>query len=214
MKRGLFLTFEGIDGAGKTTQIGLLGDKLARQGIPSLFVREPGSTLVGEKIRQILLTPENKGMAAATEILLYAAARAQIVTEKIRPALDEGKMVVCDRYIHSSLAYQGFGLGYAQEKIRMINGEATGGLWPDLTFVFDIEVAESSRRIDRKGDGCAGKDRIEQRDSEFYNRVRRGYLALAAGDPKKMIIIPSHLSIEEAHATIWEELKGRVTIGI
>ncbi|NLZ28190.1 MAG: dTMP kinase, partial [Firmicutes bacterium] len=107
MKRGLFLTFEGIDGAGKTTQIGLLRDKLAHRGIASLFVREPGSTLVGEKIRQILLTPENKGMAAATEILLYAAARAQIVTEKIRPALDEGKMVVCDRYIHSSLAYQG-----------------------------------------------------------------------------------------------------------
>ncbi len=210
---GLFVAFEGIDGAGKTTQIKLLKEKLGRIGIPALFIREPGSTAIGEKIREILLSPESREMSLATEVLLYAAARAQLVTELIKPGLAERKIVVCDRYIHSSLAYQGFGSGYDPGVIHRINHEATGGVWPDLTVVLDIDVAESQKRRREKNELNGVADRIEQRDSAFYNRVRRGYLSLYEKDKERVAIIPPHLSVEDTHGKIWKILKGRIPCG-
>lgn len=211
---GLFINFEGIDGAGKTTQIQLLQEKLNGLGIPAVFIREPGSTAIGEKIRGILLSPESGEMSPATELLLYAAARAQLTAEVIKPALSEQKVVVCDRYIHSSLAYQGFGSGYDTAKIYSVNREATGSVWPDLTFILDIEVGESLRRRQAKNRAGAAKDRIEQRDSVYYDRVRKGYLTLAEKDPERVIIVPSHLSVDNAHFMIWEIINGRITGGI
>lgn len=211
---GLFVTFEGIDGAGKTTQIKLLEEKLACHGIPALFVREPGSTDIGEKIRKILLSPESREMSITTEILLYAAARAQLVREKIKPGLAENRIVVCDRYIDSTFAYQGYGSGYNTGSIQTINREAADGEWPDLTFILDISVSESLKRRRQKSGAAGPEDRIEQRDSAYYNRVRNGYLSLAGTNKERVTVIPDNLSIDDAHNIIWERIHGRIVHGL
>lgn len=215
MSPRLFITFEGIDGSGKTTQIELLQKKMSESGYEYTFIREPGSTAIGEKIRQILLSPESKEMHLATEVMLYTAARAQLVHEVINPALEEEQAVICDRYIHSTLAYQGYGLGYDLEQIRTLNREAMGGTWPDLTFVLDLDVEESFQRCSQKHQAEGqGKDRIEQRSFEFYHRVREGYLAMAKADPQRMVVIPPHLNVEEAHQKIWGIIHDKIGSGL
>lgn len=172
----MFITFEGIDFSGKSTQCRLLEKFLTGKGFDVVLLREPGGTRISEKIRELLLDKNSGGMSALTELLLYSASRAQLVDEVIKPALDSGKTVLCDRFADSSTAYQGFGRGLGVEKIEMINKIGTGGLEPDLTIYVDITVEESLKRLK-----LAGKltDRIEAEGTTFFKLVRQGYLQLA-----------------------------------
>ncbi len=158
--------------------------------VPVLITREPGGTAIGDKIRDVLLDPEHNKMFGKTEVLLYAAARAQLVDEVIRPALEAGKVVICDRYLDSSIAYQSFGLGEDPDFIRRVNEEATGELYPDLTLVLDVESETGMARLkERLSQENTGEDRIEEKDLEYHERVRQGYLFIARlqGDRIKTI---------------------------
>jgi len=173
---GLFVTFEGIDGCGKTTQVTALRDSLEAKGATVIVIREPGATFIGEKIRSILLDNANSGMSSETEVLLYEAARAQIVSEVIRPALLAGKVVICDRFYDSSVAYQGYARGLPLESIDSLNQFATGGLEPDLTFLLDLPAEAALERMNvREG----SHDRLEIEGLGFMEKVRAGYLELA-----------------------------------
>jgi len=173
---GLFVTFEGIDGCGKTTQVTALRDSLEAKGTKVIVIREPGATFIGEKIRSILLDNANSGMSSETEVLLYEAARAQIVSEVIRPALLAGKVVICDRFYDSSVAYQGYARGLPLESIDSLNQFATGGLEPDLTFLLDLPAEAALERMNvREG----SHDRLEIEGLGFMKKVRAGYLELA-----------------------------------
>jgi len=175
----MFITFEGIDLSGKSTQCQLLGQYLTDKGFDILLLREPGGTKISEKIRDILLDKDSIGMLPLTEFFLYSAARAQLVEEVIKPALDSGKIVICDRFDDSSTAYQGFARGLGMDNVRTINKIATGGLSPDLTIFIDITVDESLKRLK-----VAGKltDRMEAEGVKFFEAVRQGYLQLATAD--------------------------------
>ena len=177
MSRGLFLVVEGVEGAGKTTQVGLLTAWMDGLGIPHVLAREPGGTPVGEAIRKIVLTRGELTMPAETELFLILAARAAFVRDVVRPALDRGELVLADRFDLSTMAYQGYGRGLDLQEVRRANDIATGGLRPDLTLVLDLPVSEGLRR---KG-GAAQGDRIEREGEPFLVRVREGYLALATG---------------------------------
>jgi len=182
-KRGLFITFEGPEGSGKTTHSRLLVGFLRKHGYKALHTREPGGTFISEKIRGILLDPKNKKMDVVCEMLLYMAARAQIIKEKILPALKKGRIVICDRFIDATVAYQGYAGGLDVKIIKNIGGLVTRGLWPDLTFLLDIES--------RKGLLRAGgyKDRVEKKPLSYHRRVREGYLAIARKEPKRVRIV-------------------------
>ncbi|MCP4580324.1 MAG: dTMP kinase [candidate division Zixibacteria bacterium] len=175
----MFITFEGIDSSGKSTQCQLLGQYLTDKGFDVLLLREPGGTKISEKIRDLLLDVNSGGMLPLAEFLLYSAARAQLVNEVIRPALTEGKIVICDRFDDSSTAYQGHARGLGMDNVKSINKIATGGLIPDLTIFIDITVEESLKRLK-----VAGKmtDRMESEDARFFEAVREGYLQLATDD--------------------------------
>lgn len=201
--RGLFLTFEGIDGCGKTTQLNLLSDYLARLGLPYLVTREPGGTELGEQIRKILLRRSSAGMDARNELLLYFASRAQNVAQVIRPALADGLIVLCDRFTDASLAFQGYGRGLDLRFIRQLHRFACREVNPDLTFVLDIHPRTSVKRA-RKRNLSARDDegRIEQEALEFHQRVRRGYRALARQEPRRIKLIPAEDDIDAIHQTI------------
>jgi len=169
---GLFITFEGLDGCGKSTQMELLASGLGALGYVVLMTREPGGTPLGEAVRDILLDPLQFGMSARAEALLYAAARAHLVEQVVRPALDDGQIVLCDRYIDSSLAYQGYGRGLGTDNIIGINAWATDCLFPDLTLFLDLDDAVRSTRL------AAVPDRLEAEDDAFHQRVAEGYRAL------------------------------------
>jgi len=181
--RGKFITFEGSEGCGKSTQSKLLYRYLKANGYDVVYLREPGGTKISEKIRKILLDARNTGMDVQCEMLLYMASRAQIVTEIIRPSLKQGKIVICDRFLDSTLAYQGYGLGMDKTLIRSIGYFATGGLKPDLTIFLDLPVEKGLNVRSR------AKDRIEQRSVDYHKRVRRGYLMLAKIEPKRIKIV-------------------------
>lgn len=170
MRKGLFITFEGIDGAGKTTQLLRLAAWLEAQGLPVIVTREPGGTRIGDAIRAILLDPRHHEMAPRTEALLYAASRAQHVEELIRPALARGEIVLCDRFVDASIAYQGAGLGLGEAWVEALNEYALGGLRPDLTLWFDLDWATARSRLRARREG-GGLDRIERRDDRFFERV-------------------------------------------
>jgi dTMP kinase len=203
--KGKFIVFEGIDGSGKTTQLKLLGEKLAALGCPVLCTREPGGTRVGEKVRELLLNPQYGELVPRAEALLYAAARAQHVEQVILPALEQGKVVLCDRYIDSSLAYQGFGRGLELQLLEQINRMAAAGLVPDRVLLLDFCCDCGVDRISRSGRGA---DRIEREKQEFHRRVRRGYLALAARDSQLYRIIDANRSIEEVQRDLVKALEG------
>lgn len=170
---GKFITFEGCEGSGKSTQAALVLEYLQAKGLPVTLLREPGGVKISEKIREILLSPSHKAMGDECETLLYMAARAQLVKEVIRPALEKGQIILCDRFMDSTIAYQGFGNGVSVADIEGIGRFAVGGLKPELTFLFDIDTAQGLSRTNAK------KDRIEQRSLEYHQRVREGYLAIA-----------------------------------
>lgn len=200
--KGLFITFEGIDGCGKSTQTGLCKTWLEEQGRQVLLVREPGGTKIGEKIRSLLLDKENGAMAPMTELFLFEAARAQIVEETIKPALSEGKVVICDRFFDSSVAYQGCARGLGAEMVCRLNMDATGGLAPDITFFLDISVEEAIKRRNARGEA---KDRIESAGDSFQEKVREGFI-LAASNDKRIVTVDAKASPE----IIFEQIRQKI----
>lgn len=206
---GFFITFEGPDGAGKTTQIKALGEKLEEMGWQVVYTREPGGTRLSEVIRGMLLNPENSEMTNRTEALLYAAARAQHVDELIRPALNEGKVVLCDRFTDSTVAYQGHGRGIDIKLLEDLNGIAVEGTWPDLTIILDLEPAVGLERISQKRAALKGegKDRIEQEALEFHLQVRRGFLKLAEENPQRYKMIDANQHLDTVSQEIFRVVK-------
>lgn len=202
MPKGSFITLEGIDGVGKTTQALLLKKYLEKKGHEVLHTFEPGGTHLGNQIRELLLNPEHKELSSMTEILLYAADRAQHVYQTVRPALDSGKTVICERFVDSSLAYQGYGLGLELDAIKAVNRWATGGLMPDLTIYFDAHPAESLAKT--KG------DRIEQRTLDYYARVRDGFLTIAQAEPQRFRVISAQGTREEVALRVLKAMEGEV----
>jgi len=203
----MFITFEGPEGSGKSTQIRLLAGRLHECGIRTLLTREPGGTSTGEAIRRLLQHDSSDAeMAHRTEVLLFCASRAQIVEQVIRPALEQGTWVLCDRFTDSTLAYQGSGRGFALEDLRALNGFATGGLAPDLTLLLDISVDESLRRIAARPSEI---DRIERAGRNFHERLRTGYLELAAAEPARFRVITSARPIEQTREEVWQVVRGR-----
>ncbi|MDD5730135.1 MAG: dTMP kinase [Candidatus Omnitrophica bacterium] len=181
--RTKFITFEGSEGCGKSTQSRLLYEYLKQKGFKVLYLREPGGTKISEKIRQLLLDAKNESMSRECELLLYMASRAQLVHEIIKPALKEGKIVICDRFLDSTLAYQGFGLGMDLDLIKYIGEFATLGVKPDLTILMDLPVEDGLKYRHLI------EDRIEKRSLNYHTRVRKGYLALARLYPKRVKIV-------------------------
>lgn len=197
----MFIVFEGIDGVGKTTQIGLLHELLTAAGHRVLSTREPGGTRIGELIRGMLLDARYREMTGEAEALLYVAARAQFVREVVNPALAAGRVVLSDRYTDSTLAYQGYGRGIDLTSLRQMNYLATGGLRPALTILMDLPVDTALAR--REGTDA---DRLEQQSRDFYHRVRRGYLELAAVEPQRYLV----LSADGTPSEVAEAIRERV----
>ncbi len=195
---GLFITIEGADGSGKSTQIDLLNTYLASNNYDVLLTREPGGTVISEVIREIILDKAYMEMCDMTETLLYAAARAQHVQQLIKPALEQNKIVICDRYVDSSLVYQGIGRGLGVEAVSVINRYATGGLEPDLTILLNLQADEGLKRKKEQRD----LDRLELQRSNFYKKVGEGFLALSRKESKRIKVVNATKSIEEVHQEI------------
>ena len=180
--RGKFITFEGAEGSGKSTHSKLLCDWLKRKKIKFIHTREPGGTKIGEKLRQVLLDPKNKEMSPICEMFVYQACRAQIMDEVILPAIKKGKVVICDRFLDATVAYQGYGSGLSVDLIKETGRVATRNTRPDLTILLDIDTVKGLKR--------AGiKDRMEQKPLAYHKRVRRGYLLMAKKEPKRIKVI-------------------------
>ena len=189
MPQGRFVSFEGIEGCGKTTQIALLSEYLKKRSIGHTITREPGGTAVGEGIRKILLNSETIHLTAASELLLFYASRSQNIQEKIKPALERNQMVICDRYYHASMAYQGYGRGIPLDFICKLTDLVCSPYRPDITFLLDIEPDVGlARARDRNHARAENEGRFEAEDLGFYNRVRDGYLELASEDERIQII--------------------------
>lgn len=201
--RGAFIVFEGIDGVGKTTQLFTLFHELRGRGRKVVLTREPGGTRVGEAVRRVLLDAENQEMTPETEALLYAAARAQFVSKVVRPALERGEVVLSDRFVDSSLAYQGYGRGLDLEKLAQVNMLATGGLRPDLTILLDLPAATALARLE-----VGRRDRLELEDTDFYDRVRRGYRRLASADPGRYLVLDADREVEVLAAAVMERVEA------
>ena len=191
-KKGLFITFEGIDGCGKTTQMELLRDYFEKMGKTVIMTREPGAMGLGEKLRKILLNYEGE-VSPVCESFLFLADRAQNVDTIIKPAVSRGDIVLCDRHADSTLAYQGYGRELDLERIKMLNDIAVSGLKPDLTFVFDIDIKTAQKRLQ------SSKDRMESLGAEFFERVRRGYLKIAENEPERVKVLDAEKPVEEIH---------------
>jgi len=204
---GKFIVFEGIDGSGKTTQVKLLAQWLEKQGMSVLCTREPGGTDIGNRLRALLLDPSCRDITRRTEAFLYAADRAQHVTEKILPALRRGDTVLCDRFIYSTLAYQGGGRGLDKEFLARLNELATGGLVPDVVILLDLSVEESISRV--LGDRLP--DRLEAEKSDFFRQVRRGYLEQAAQWPRMFKVVQAGVAVEEVHRSVLVSLEQVLT---
>lgn len=188
--QGLFITLEGLEGAGKSTQAKLLADRLSQAGYPVTLVREPGGTRVGEAIRGLLADPEYDDMSPLTEVFLFAASRTQLVQQVIRPQLGEGTIVICDRFTDATMAYQGYGRGVHPTQIREIADICAWGVHPDLTFLLDIEPARGLSRVRTRSVETLQKlDRFENLDLGFFEKVRDGYLAIAAEEPFRFRIM-------------------------
>lgn len=195
-----FIVFDGGEGCGKSTQVKLLRDRMAAAGVDVLLVRDPGTTRIGEQIRAILLDPAHGEMNMRCEMLLYMAARAQMMSQTILPALEAGKTVICDRFVSSTLAYQLGGDGLTAQEIRDIADIAIKRRWPDLTIILDMPVQASMKRVQRE------KDRIEQRSTEYHETVRRNFLSQAEADPKRHRVINADRTPEQVHEDVWNAI--------
>lgn len=214
MKRGLFITFEGGEGSGKSTQARLLADRLKKMGRAVVHTREPGGTSIAESVRRVLLNPSSR-VAPLTELLLYEAARAQHLAEVVHPALAEGKIVICERYTDATEAYQGFGRKLDIKTIRLLNAIATNGLKPDKTFLLDVPVRQGlsaarglTKQLSTGSARVVAGDRIERESEEFHDRVRRGYLVLARRDKKRICAVPWGAPIDVVHDRIYQALSS------
>lgn len=195
MTKGLFITFEGADGCGKTTQLMLLAKYLKSKGLEVVVTREPGARGLGEKIREILLNYDGE-VSSQAEAFLFLADRAQHIDVIVNPAVESGKIVLCDRHTDSTVAYQGYGRGLDIDRIKMLNNLATGDRRPDLTIVFDIDVETSMARVGNE------KDRMESAGAEFFNRVRNGYLKIAELEPERVKVLNATKSVEDIHKEV------------
>jgi dTMP kinase len=206
--RGLFITFEGMDGCGKTTQFRLLAHWLREQGREVVETVEPGGTAIGQQIRKILLDPASAAIQARTELLLYFASRAQNVDQVIRPALEAGRIVLCDRFTDSTLVYQGCGRGLDPDIVRDLDRIACRGLKPDVTFLIDIDLETSLMRARRRNERVGqAESRIDEESAAFHERVRVGYLALAKAEPDRIVLIDGRASIGEVSLRIRDALR-------
>ena len=203
MKKGLFITFEGADGCGKTTQLNLLKDYLENNGYEVVLTREPGGKGLGEKVREILLNYDGE-VSNCCESFLFLADRAQNIDIIVNPAIEQGKIVLCDRHTDSSVAYQGYGRGLDINQINTLNNLATNNKKPDLTLVFDVDIETSMQRVGNE------KDRMESAGKEFFNRVRNGYLELAKQEPDRIKVIDSTKSIQEVQKDVLEIIKTKL----
>jgi dTMP kinase len=203
-----FLTFEGPDGSGKTTQLQVLHRYLVRAGWPVLLVREPGGTDIGDQIRTVLHDTRNFSMLPNAEVLLYSASRAQLVGQVIRPALEAGSVVLCDRYAEATMAYQGYGHGLDLELLEAITAFATGGLRPDLIIYLDIQIEEGLRRKRSSFQAGEGEwNRMDQKELDFHRRARAGYLRMAAAEPKRWFVLDATRSIASLQCSIRRRVK-------
>lgn len=209
---GYFITFEGIEGCGKTTQVRLLGERLSSLGCRVVTTREPGGCPISDKIRTILLDADNRGMKPLTELLLYAAARAQHVAEVIRPALEAGCIVLCDRFTDATIAYQNFGRGIERATIDALNTLACQSLSPDMTILIDCDAAIGLERAKRRIEATAGprEERFELEALEFHRRVREGYLSLAQQEPQRFLKVDGSCAIDEISSIIAEQIRIRL----
>ncbi|HZI18473.1 MAG TPA: dTMP kinase [Pyrinomonadaceae bacterium] len=197
---GLFITFEGIDGCGKSTQLRMLASELRLRGCEVVSTREPGGTPLGNRLRHALLDIEEQ-VDPVAELLVFAADRAQHVRALLRPALESNHVVLSDRYADATAAYQGAGRGFPEELISEVIALATGGLMPELTLVFDLTVDESVRRAQARS-AESGRDRLEAEDAAFHTRVRHAYLRLAAAEPERVRVVDASGSVQETHALV------------
>lgn len=198
-----FFCLEGIDGCGKSTQINLLLEELGRRGLPAIRIREPGGTEISEKIRNIILSPTNGKMASVTELMLYSAARAQLIHEVVAPALEAGKVVIADRFAWSTLAYQGFGRNLDVAIIEPLIEVAVGTNWPALTFILDIPVELFQERSAKEG---REPDRMELEKSDFFERVRKGYQTIAERYPEQVVLLDGTRSPMAVHKDILDRI--------
>ncbi|MBG9548605.1 dTMP kinase [Bacillus firmus] len=208
MKKGKFITVEGPEGAGKTTIIDMLASNLAEEGYQVLQTREPGGIEIAEQIRSVILDKKNTKMDPRTEALLYAAARRQHLAEKVKPALDEGYIILCDRFIDSSLAYQGYARGLGIEEVYSINSFAIEGMMPELTLYFDIEPEAGLERINQHKGREVNRLDLEQLD--FHHKVREGYLKLMELYPERIFKIDASKPLEEVYQQAESKLKERI----
>jgi dTMP kinase len=199
---GRFITFEGTEGGGKSTQINLLATRLRERGLTVRTLREPGGTPIGEEIRHTLQhSAQNQAMTAEAELLLMNASRAQLVREVIRPALSAGEIVLCDRFYDSTVAYQGYGRGLDLETVHRVIAFAVGDTRPDLTVLLHVPIDVSEAR--RKSRESKQRDRMEELDRKFFERVEAGFQAIAAAEPKRVRVLDATASIEKVHEQIW-----------
>jgi dTMP kinase len=206
MPRLPFITFEGSEGCGKTTQVQKLAERLARSGVTHLVTREPGGTPIGETIRELLqFAPHNSSMTPETELFLFEASRSQLVREIIKPALERGMCVIADRFFDSTTVYQGAARTLDRELIERLNTFAVGDCIPDVTFALDVDAATAKSRMQ----GPRKTDRMEQQAAEFYERVREGYRALAKREPSRVVLIDGSRTADEIENEIWKILASR-----
>ena len=210
MPRGLFVSFEGSEGCGKSTQVQRLAKRLGDSGIPFLLTREPGGTPIGEKIRHLLqFAPEGVAMRPETEVLLFEASRSQLVREVIEPALNASQLVIADRFFDSTTVYQGAARKLEADTVELLNRFAVGDCRPDITFVLDVDVATARNRMLRRVRPVGAPDRMEQEPPEFYERVCAAYRALAEREPARVHLIDGSRSAGDVEAQIWQILSAR-----
>lgn len=211
MRRGLFISFEGGEGCGKSTQASRLKSSIESAGHKVILTREPGGTWLGEQVRHLIKDQSDDVPCALAETLLFLAARAQLVEKVILPALEEGVWVISDRFSDSTLAYQGYGRGLDLEELAKANDFACSSLKPDITFLLDVELEESvNRRLEREKKLNSSADRIELEGKNFHSRLREGFKELAAKEPARFTVIDANASIDEVQERIWTRLKPLV----
>jgi dTMP kinase len=206
-RRGLFITFEGVDGSGKTTQMRLLEERLRAAGYSVIATLEPGGTSIGGQIRRILLDASNRELSPTTEMLLYFASRAQNVDECIIPALEAGQIVLSDRYTDSTRVYQGIARGLGEEAVLDLHSIACRGIDPNLTVLLDLDVASALHRTSERGQN----DRIEAEASEFHRKIREAYLALASAEPERFRVMDGSLPIDTIADQVWRAVNSLLT---
>ena len=217
--RGRFITFEGLDGCGKSTQLEKLAAVLRAQGLPVVVTREPGGTPTGDKIRQLLLDSNTSSLAPLAELALMFASRAQHIREVIEPALAEGRIVLCDRFTDSTEAYQGGGRKLGHEPVLVLHRILCGGLWPELTILMDSDVAKSVDRARRRNQTRTGKNnrakdenRFEQESRAFFGRVRNAYLAIAVREPERVVVVDARGTPDATHRRIVEVVRRKLRL--